>query len=182
MIYVFLANGFEEAEALCPVDLLRRSGSKVLTVGVDGTCIAGSHHISVQADITENEMRLDDDLEMIVLPGGMPGTLNLEASETVQKAVAYCVQEDRYIAAICAAPSILGHKGLLNGKEAIAYPGFEKDLLGAKISEHSVCKSGNIITAQGAGAAIPFGLKLVETLHGTDAAQKLAAGICYPEH
>lgn len=182
MIYVFLANGFEEVEALAPIDLLRRSGSEVLTVGVGGKAVTGSHRITIAADITEEDVLLNDALEMIVLPGGMPGTLNLEKSDVVQNAVEYCHKNQRLIGAICAAPSILGHKGLLAGREAIAYPGFEQELTGAEISSHSVCRSGNIITAQGAGAAVPFGLRLVEALHGEAKARALADGICYPEH
>lgn len=182
MIYIFLANGFEEAEALVPADLLRRSGKDVQLVGVGGKVIAGSHGIAVQTDITASEVVLGNDLEMIVLPGGMPGTLNLEKSEMVQTAIDFCADREIYIAAICAAPSILGHKGLLNGREAIAYPGFEGQLAGAVISEHSVAQDGFIITAQGAGAAAAFGLKLAEVLTDTDKAQALADSICYPAH
>jgi 4-methyl-5(b-hydroxyethyl)-thiazole monophosphate biosynthesis len=182
MIYVFLANGFEEVEALAPIDLLRRSGKQVLTVGVGGSSITGSHGITVQTDLTTEKIVLGGELEMIVLPGGMPGTLNLEKSEAVQTAVDFCAERSIYIGAICAAPSILGHKGMLRGREAIAYPGFEEQLTGAVISEHSVCQSGYIITAQGAGAAVLFGLKLVEVLEGEAKAGALADAICYPEH
>ncbi|MBR4320446.1 MAG: DJ-1/PfpI family protein [Oscillospiraceae bacterium] len=182
MIYVFLANGFEEIEALSPVDLLRRSGKEVQLVGVGGKIITGSHGIAVQTDITDSEIVLGKELEMIVLPGGMPGTLNLEKSETVQTAIDFCAERNIYIGAICAAPSILGHKGLLEGRKAIAYPGFETQLTGAKISEHSVEQSDFIITAQGAGAAVPFGLKLAEVLTSSEKSKKLAEAICYPEH
>jgi len=182
MIYVFLADGFEEIEALSPVDILRRAGKDVKTVGVSGKVIQGSHKFLVTADIKASEIVLDKNLEMIVLPGGMPGTLNLEKSEAVQKAIDFCAEEKIYIGAICAAPSILGHKGLLDGREAIAYPGFETQLTGAEISEHSVAVSDFIITAQGAGVAVPFGLKLAEVLTSADKAKSLADGICYPEH
>lgn len=182
MIYVFLANGFEETEAIAPIDLLRRSEKEVVTVGVGGKEITGSHGITVTADITTAEMVLGGGLEMIVLPGGMPGTLNLEKSEAVQTAIGFCAERGIYIGAICAAPSILGHLGLLEGREAIAYPGFETQLGGAVISEHSVCRSDFIITAQGAGAAVPFGLKLIEALCGEAEAQSVARAICYPEH
>lgn len=184
MIYVFLANGFEEVEALTPVDLLRRSGKTVQTVavGAQGKLVTGSHGITVQADLADSEIVLGNDLEMIVLPGGMPGTLNLEKSAVVQTAIDFCVERDIYIAAICAAPSILGHKGLLQGKEAIAYPGFEGELAGASISTHSVAQSGTIVTAQGAGVAVPFGLKLAEIFAGKEKAKALADAICYPEH
>ncbi len=162
MIYVFLANGFEETEALAPVDLLRRAGKNVVTVGVGDNIIKGSHGIPVIADTIVEEISLDEELEMIVLPGGMPGTLNLEKSEYVQKAIDYCVQNNRFIGAICAAPSILGHKGLLNGKKAVCYTGFETQLEGAVICDSAVETDGIFITARGAGVAIEFGLKLVE--------------------
>ena len=110
MIYVFLANGFEEVEALAPVDMLRRAKQEVTTVGVTGKIVTGSHHIPVTADITAEELQIGGDMDMIVLPGGMPGTLNEEASPVVQAAIDYCVANDRWIGAICAAPSILGHK------------------------------------------------------------------------
>lgn len=178
MIYVFLANGFEEMEALAPIDLLRRAEKKVVTVGVGGKVITGAHGIPVTADITESELVLGGELEMIVLPGGMPGTLNLEKSEVVQTAVDFCMDREIYIGAICAAPSILGHKGLLEGKEAIAYPGFETQLTGAVISDQAVCQSGNIVTAKGAGAAVEFGLKLVELAAGISEAKRQRNAIC----
>ncbi len=163
MVYVFLANGFEEIEALATIDVLRRAGVEVTTVGVGERQVVGSHNIPVIADIHEQDMYLNDACA-IVLPGGMPGTLNLEASQTVQSALEYALQHDVVIAAICAAPSILGHKGVLAGKTAIAYPGFEKELTGATIATTAVVQDGNIITAKGAGVAIEFGLKIVEAL------------------
>lgn len=179
MIYMFLANGFEETEALAPLDLLRRAEQKILTVGIGGTQITGAHGITVAADIAVSDMVLGGDLEMIILPGGMPGTLNLEKSEAVQTAIDFCIDRNLYIGAICAAPSILGHKGLLDGREAIAYPGFETQLGNAVISENSVCRSGNIITAKGAGVAIEFGLKLVEVLCGKGEANRQSNAICF---
>ena len=129
MIYCFLADGFEEMEALCPVDILRRGGCEVVTVGVGEEIITGSHGISVCTDITDSETELDDKVEMIILPGGMPGTLNLEKNLNVQRAIDHCSQNNKFIAAICAAPSILGHKGLLKGREAICFPGFKQSLV-----------------------------------------------------
>lgn len=111
MIYVYLANGFEETEAIAPIDLLRRSEKKVITVGVGDNIITSSHGVNIVTDTIAQEAPLTDELEMIVLPGGMPGTLNLEASPYVQAAIDYCVANNIYIGAICAAPSILGHKG-----------------------------------------------------------------------
>lgn len=176
MIYVFLADGFEETEALAPVDLLKRAGKEVITVGVTGNVVTGSHGIQVIADT--NEISLDDSLEMIVLPGGMPGTLNLEKSQCVQNAIDYCVLNNKFIGAICAAPSILGHKGLLKDKKAICYPGFESHLEGAVISDNSVEEDGIFITARGAGVAINFGLKLVEKAVSLEESQKQRNNIC----
>ncbi|MGN1419278.1 MAG: DJ-1 family glyoxalase III [Acutalibacteraceae bacterium] len=164
MIYCFLANGFEEVEALAPVDMLKRAKKEVLTVAVGGEYITGSHAITVKADTTIDQIVLSDNLEAIILPGGMPGTKNLEASKGVQAAIDFCAENKKYICAICAAPSVLGHKGLLNGKEAIAFPGFEDDLEGAKISKKHVVTDGNFITAKGAGVAIDFGLEIVKAL------------------
>lgn len=162
MIYVYLAEGFEETEAIAPIDMLRRSGKNVITVGVGDSIIKSSHGIPVVADTIAEEAPLTDELEMIVLPGGMPGTLNLEKSEYVQAAVDFCVKNNKYISAICAAPSILGHKGLLNGKTAVCYEGFETQLEGAVIGNTSVAEDDIFITARGAGVAVDFGLKLVE--------------------
>lgn len=177
MIYVFLAEGFEETEAIVPIDLLRRSGRNVITVGVGNKTIKGSHGIPVTADITAEEISLNDELEMIVLPGGMPGTINLEKSEYVQSAIDYCVKNRKFIGAICAAPSILGHKGLLNGKTAVCYEGFEPQLEGAVIGNTSVAEDDIYVTARGAGVAVDFGLKLVEKVVSKAESDKLRAAI-----
>lgn len=176
MIYLFLAPGFEEVEALCPLDLLRRAGLSVTTVGVGGKTVTGSHGISVIADITEGE--LDDHTpEMVILPGGMPGTTNLEASDVVRRAVADASTCGAYIAAICAAPSILGKMHLLHGVEAICFPGFEEYLEGAVLSSSAVVRDGKIITAKGMGVALPFGLALVECFKGKSFANKLKRSV-----
>ncbi|HPY83684.1 MAG TPA: DJ-1/PfpI family protein [Ruminococcus flavefaciens] len=164
MIYAFLAEGFEETEAVTPIDLLRRSGKKVITVGVGDNIIMGSHGIPVVTDTIAQEAPLTDELEMIILPGGMPGTLNLEKSEYVQAAIDFCTTNNKYIGAICAAPSILGHKGLLKGRKAVCYEGFEAQLEGAEVLNAPVAVDGNIITARGAGVAVQFGLALVEAV------------------
>ena len=156
MVYVFLANGFEEMEALAPVDLLRRAGVEVFTVGVGSDMIVSSHNIPVKTDTTVDKIVLNDELEMIVLPGGMPGTLNLEASPDVLGAVDYCADNNRYIAAICAAPSIIGHKGLLDGRYATCFPGYEKDLKGAIHSARLVAVDGKFITAKGGTNAVGY--------------------------
>lgn len=173
MVYVFLANGFEEMEALASVDLLRRAGVEVFTVGVGSDMIVSSHNIPVKTDTTVDKIVLNDELEMIVLPGGMPGTLNLEANGVVQSSIDYCVENKKYICAICAAPSILGHKGLLKGRNAICFPGFEEDLCGAIISEKYVVSDGNFITARGAGVAVDFGLEIVKALGGSELSNKI---------
>lgn len=177
MVYVFLADGFEEIEALAPIDILRRAKVEVKTVGVTGEQIVSSHKVTFVPDITCDKIILDSDLDMVVLPGGMPGTLNLEASEAVQKAVDFCVENDKFIAAICAAPSILGHKGLLKGKSAVCFPGFEKDLEGAKVEDKLVVADGKIVTAKGAGACIEFGLKLAELVAGKSESDRIRAGM-----
>lgn len=173
MIYCFLADGFEEMEALCPADILRRGDCELKLVGIGKAVITGSHGISVCADLTDSEISLDNKLDMIILPGGMPGTLNLEKNDNVQKAIDFCAENNKFIGAICAAPSILGHKGLLKEKQAICFPGFEGQLDCKKLSDNYVCRDGSIITAKGAGVAQEFGLKLLECLKGESAAKKL---------
>lgn len=173
MIYIFLANGFEETEALAPCDILRRAGLEAALVGIGGDVITGAHGISVVCDMNDGEIALDSRVEGIFLPGGMPGTLNLERSEAVQKAIDFAAENNILIAAICAAPSILGHKGLLKGKNAICFPGFEQELEGAEISDSFVCLDGNIITAKGMGSAAEFGLRIAEYYKGEKAAKKI---------
>lgn len=172
MICVFLADGFEEIEAIAMIDILRRAGLPVQTVGVTAKNITGAHGVCVQADITSAEIA-EPKLDAIVLPGGMPGTLNLEKSDEVRAAVKYCVENQKYIAAICAAPSILGHLGVLAGKSAVCFPGFEQELFGANITEKNVCVDGKIITAKGPGAAIDFALKIVELLVNPEKSEKI---------
>ena len=169
MIYMFLANGMEEIEALCPLDIMRRAGLNVTTVGIGGKEITGSHGITIKADITDIEFS-EANAELIFLPGGMPGTLNLAASDTVKNAINTALKNDAYIAAICAAPSILGDMGVLSGKEAICYPGFEDRLVGAKISDKRIVLDGKILTAAGMGVALDMGLLIVEIFCGKEAA------------
>ena len=152
MVYLFLANGFEECEAITPLDILRRAGIEVITVGIGSNIITGAHNIKMNCDTA------------IILPGGMPGTINLEKDKTVQAAIDHCTNNNLLISAICAAPQILGHKGLLNGKKATCYPGFEPELLGAEFVSSKVVADNNIITACGAGAASEFGFKILEYL------------------
>lgn len=157
MFYVFLANGFEEIEALAPVDFLRRMGVEVVTAGVSGKNIRGAHGISVEADILASQIVLNDNLQGVMLPGGMPGADNLNECADVHKAIDYCIDNNKTVAAICAAPFILGRKNLLKGKKATCFPGFENELSGAEVLGDGVVTDGNIITAKGAGVAWEFG-------------------------
>ena len=177
MVYIFLAEGFEIVEAMAPIDMLRRAKIDVRAVGVGGREIKSSCGVPVIADMAESEVTLDDSLDGVILPGGMPGTLNLEKSETVQRALDFAVESGKLICAICAAPSVLGHKGILKGKEAVCFPGFEDTLEGAEVSESFVCYDGNIITAKGAGVATQFGLKIVEALSGKESAKAIRSSI-----
>ncbi|MBQ3136184.1 MAG: DJ-1/PfpI family protein [Clostridia bacterium] len=177
MIYCFLAEGFEEVEALAAVDMIRRADLELKIVGVNNKTICGAHKIKVECDCVSDEITLDSNLNAIILPGGMPGTLNLEKSNIVQNAIDFAYKNGKLICAICAAPSILGHKGLLDGKNAIAYPGFENELIGAVISEKHVVRDGNIITAKGAGVAVDFGLEIVSYILGTEKAEEIRKSI-----
>ncbi len=178
MIYMFLANGFEEIEALCPLDLLRRAGLSVTTVGIGGDTVVGAHGITVGADIPDTLYR-DASPDMIILPGGMPGTSNLDVSRTVESALRAAYSKNAYIAAICAAPMILGKRGYLEGKRAVCFPGFEEYLSGAILptDRTRVVTDGRIITAAGMGVALEFGLALVQALKGEEAATALRAAV-----
>ena len=177
MIYMFLADGFEEVEALCPLDILRRAGLEVTTVGVGGKdVIQGSHGITVHADIPDVMYR-DSSPEMIILPGGMPGSTNLDSSKTVDAALRAGAKNGAFLCAICAAPLVLGKRGLLRGKNAVCYPGFEQYLEGAIISESGVVHDGKCITAKGMGAAFEFGLELVRALKDNETAERIRASV-----
>lgn len=177
MIYVFLADGFEETEAIAPIDMLRRAKLEVKTVGVGTSAPTSSHGIKVAADITEADVKLTPELQLIVLPGGMPGTLNLEKSPVVQSAIEYCVKNDIPVGAICAAPSILGKLGHLSGRNAVCFPGFEQYLQGASVQNSLCVTDGRFTTAAGAGAAIEFGLELVKVLCGEEKSAELRSAI-----
>jgi len=185
MVYVFLADGFEEIEALTPVDLLRRAGVEVKTVGVTGKTVTGSHGIRVEADMSIERAKscLDkgDIPDMVVLPGGMPGARNLDASPVVTGFCTAAAAADKWVAAICAAPMVLGRLGLLRGKKAVCYPGFEDTLLGADVQgEGCACaRDGKVITGRAMGAAVEFGLALVEALKGEGTANELRAAILF---
>ncbi len=180
MIYLFLADGFEEVEAITTVDYLRRAGLSVVTVGIGGKEIRGTHDIYVKADKTEEEIKLNDELMGVILPGGIPGTPNLEASETVQRAIDFCVENNRLVAAICAAPSILGHKNLLYGLDATCYPGVEGECYGANIrKQRPVCCAKNYITGMSAGCATQFAAKIIEYFKGEAVAQNVLSDVVW---
>ena len=177
MVYMFLANGFEEVEALCPLDLLRRAGVEVTTVGINGAeHVQGSHGICVQTDIPDTMFR-DSKPEMIILPGGMPGSKNLDESRIVDAALRAASASGAYLAAICAAPMVLGHRGYLKNKNAICFPGFESELEGAVLSDKRVVRDGKVITAAGMGVALEFGLELVAALKGQTVADDLRRAV-----
>lgn len=173
MFYIFLADGFEEVEAIATLDVIRRAGIEIKSVGIGNDVITGSHGMKFICDVTESEISADNNLQGIILPGGMPGTTNLMNSAVVNKFIDYCSENALFICAICAAPMILGRKGILNGRKAICFPGFEDELSGAEISEDFVCRDGNVITAKGMGSAVNFGLEIVAAIKGRDAADKL---------
>lgn len=172
MIYMFFAQGFEEVEAIAPLDLMRRAGLSVTTVGIGGKQITGAHGITVTTDLTDAEYS-DPSPEMIFLPGGMPGTLNLAASRVVLDAIRTVSECGGYLAAICAAPSILGDMGLLKGKQATCYPGFEDRLRGASIAKSTLVRDGNVLTARGMGVAVDMGLAIVALFCGEEKANEL---------
>ncbi len=173
MFYCFLAQGFEEIEAITTVDMLRRAGVEVMTVAVGGdenNIVNGAHNIPVKAD---TDKACFENMEGIILPGGMPGTVNLENSSQVQLSIDFCFANNLYIFAICAAPQILGHKGILEGKNATCYPGFEGELKGAVLSELPAVKDGKVITAKGPGATVDFAAEIIKELKGENVALEL---------
>ena len=180
MIYVFLAKGFEEIEALTVVDFLRRAELEVYTVGIGSKIVVGSHNIPVFCDLDASEVTASDDVDAIVLPGGMPGTLNLEADSKVNEMIDYCAENDKFICAICAAPSILGHKGLLAGKTATCFPGFENELNGTEVTKDFVCIDGKFITAKGMGSAISFSQKIAEQFTDKNKAARIKDSLQCP--
>lgn len=171
MVYMLLGTGFEETEAIAPLDLLRRAGAKVLTVGLNGKTIYGGHGIGVEADITADQMDLTD-LEMIILPGGLGGVASIRACKAAIDAVSFAWENNRFVAAICAGPTVLADLGITADRQATCYPGCESDMGGAKMIPDAPCvRDGKLITGTSAGCAIPFGLMLIEALKGEAAAK-----------
>lgn len=175
MIAVFLADGFEEIEALAVVDVLRRAGLTVSTVGVATQNPTGAHNMQILADLLDEELEVSQ-LDAVVLPGGMPGTINLENSSVVQESIRYAMERNLPIAAICAAPTILGHAGYLHGKKATCYPGCESGLDGA-VYVDGVVTDGNITTGCGPGVAIDFALEVVRILVSSEKADEIRRGM-----
>ena len=179
MVYMLLGTGFEETEAIAPGDILRRARIPMQYVGIGGKLIRGAHDITIAADITVEEMELDA-MDMIVLPGGMGGVESIEGSEAALAAVQYALEHDRYVAAICAAPMILGKRGWLDGKNAVCYPGCESGMGGAIVHpEQETVVDGKIITGRAPGAAIAFGLTLAGMLPGEFSPDEIAGYMVY---
>ena len=177
MVYVLLGTGFEETEAIAPIDLMRRAGIEVVTVGVNGKIIYSSHKIGVEADIAIGEMDLTA-MDMIVLPGGLGGVTSVRASKEAMEALRFAWENDKYVAAICAGPTVLADLHITDGKQATCYPGCESGMGDARMVEDVPCiRDGNLITGTSAGCAIPFGLMLVEALKGSEEAQRIAKQI-----
>lgn len=178
-IYIFLADGFEEIEGLTVVDLLRRAGLEAVTVSIMGRKeITGAHRIVVQADELFENVDFDD-AKMLVLPGGMPGTLHLGEHLGLHQILTKKMEENCPISAICAAPSILGDMGALKGKKAVCYPGFEDRLEGAVVTENPVEVDGNITTSRGMGTAIPFALAIIARFQGEECAEKIGKSVIW---
>ncbi len=177
MVYMLLGTGFEETEAIAPLDLLRRAGVKVLTVGVNGKTVYGGHGIGIEADITLDEIDLTQ-LEMIVLPGGLGGVASVRASEKSMEALKFAWENKKYVAAICAGPTVLADLGITDGRRATCYPGCEKDMGSANMVADAACvQDGQLITGTSAGCAVKFGLALVKALRGEAAANTIAQQI-----
>lgn len=176
-VLILFADGTEEVEALTPLDYLRRAGAEVTLVGVSGKEQTGSHGITVKTDVSLDALDKDVDFDMLVIPGGMPGTNYIEASEKAQALITRAEKDGKFIGAICAAPKILGARGILSGKAATCYPGFENNLIGATVENKKAVRDGNIITATGAGAANEFALCLIAALCGEDQSKKIGSSV-----
>ena len=177
MVYVLLGTGFEETEAIAPIDLLRRANIPTLTVGVDGKTVTGGHGIAVEADITIGEMDLTE-LDMIVLPGGLGGVATARKSEAALDALRFAWENDKFVAAICAGPTVLADLGITAGKNATCYPGCENGMDSANmVPDAAVVRDGKLITGTSAGCAIPFGLALIEALKGKEEAERVQTQI-----
>ena len=176
MVTIILGTGFEEMEAICPCDMLRRGGVEVQFAGIGGTQITGGKGITVQADCTVEDLDLQA-MEMIVLPGGLGGVHSILASETAMNAVRYAWENGKYVAAICAAPSILAKLGITDGKKAVVYPGMEDQMGAAIMQDADAVRDGRVLTGRASGAAMDFGFLLLETLKDAETAAAVRAGM-----
>lgn len=176
MVYMLLGTGFEETEAITPLDLLRRAGVEVLTVGINGKTVIGGHNIGVQADITLDQVD-PTQLDMIILPGGLGGVASIRASKPAMELISFSWKNNKFVAAICAGPTVLADLGITEGKKATCYPGCETGMAGAEILPQAAVRDGNLITGTSAGCAVPFGLALIEALKGENAARTVAEQI-----
>lgn len=177
MVYVLLGTGFEEVEAIAPIDLMRRAGIDVLSVGINGKTVYGSHNIGIEADIALDEIDLTD-LEMIVLPGGLGGVASARANQKALDAISFAWENGKFVAAICAGPTVLADLHITDGRQVTCYPGCEGDMGNAQLLSNAACvRDGKLITGTSAGCAIPFGLALIEALKGSEMAEKVAEQI-----
>ena len=177
MVYMLLGTGFEETEAIAPLDLLRRAGVDVKTVGVGGKLIYGGHGIGVEADLTLDEIDTAD-VEMVILPGGLGGVASARASQKALDLLSYAWNNGKFVAAICAGPTVLADLGITSGKNATCYPGCEDGMGDAVMVKDTACvRDGRLITGTSAGCAVKFGLMLIDALKGTDTARQIAEQI-----
>ena len=176
MIYMFLGTGFEETEAIAPLDLLRRAGLQVQTVGLNGKIIYGGHGIGVEADITIDQLDLTQ-LEMVILPGGLGGVASIRGCAMAMDAIRFAYENNKYTAAICAGPTVLADLGIVNGKKATCYPGCEAQMGSAVMVDAAAVTDGKLITGTSAGCAVPFGLALIAALKGQEEADRIARQI-----
>lgn len=177
MVYMLLGTGFEETEAIAPLDLLRRAGIDVATVGVNGKIVYGGHHIGIEADITLDEVERNN-LEMVILPGGLGGVASVRASQDAMNLLRYAWENEKFVAAICAGPTVLADLDITNGKNATCYPGCEDDMGDAQIIPNVPCvQDGRLITGTSAGCAVSFGLQLISALKGAQVAKAIAEQI-----
>ena len=176
MVYMLLGTGFEETEAIAPLDLLRRAGVETATVGINGKIITGSHGIPVTADMELDEMDLNQ-MEMIVLPGGLGGVNSIKSCQKALETVRYAWDNGKFVAAICAGPTILAQLHITDGKNATCYPGCEEQMGSANMVQAAAVTDGRVITGTSAGCAVPFGLALITALKGEAAADAIAKQI-----
>lgn len=177
MVYMLLGTGFEETEAIAPLDLLRRAGIEVMTVGLNGKTVYGSHGIGIEADITPGQIDLTA-LEMVILPGGLAGVASIRASSEAIDVIRFAYENGKFTAAICAAPTVLADLGIADGRNATCYPGCESDMGKAVMQQNAAAvRDGRLITGTSAGCAIPFGLELIRALKGSEEAERIAKQI-----